>query len=105
MMVNRHRGEVEITVNGKPYVARLSLDALATLEVKLGASSLTELIERFEGNSIRSLDVLALIEAGLSSGNWDGTAADLLHADVNGGPLGAARAAAQLLVRAFGDDA
>ncbi|WP_391481911.1 gene transfer agent family protein [Nereida sp. NH-UV-3] len=104
MMVNPHRGEVEITINGKPYVARLSLGALASLETKLGASSLTKLIERFEGNSIRSSDVLALIEAGLSSGNWDGTAADLLHADVNGGPLGAARAAAQLLVRAFGDD-
>ncbi len=44
---------------------------------------------------------MALIVAGLRGGGWNGTAADLLKADIGGGPLEAARVAALLLARAF----
>jgi hypothetical protein len=45
--------------------------------------------------------VLALIVAGLRGGGWRGTAANLLAAEIEGGPLAAARVAAELLARAF----
>jgi hypothetical protein len=44
---------------------------------------------------------MALLVAGLRGGGWRGTAADLLSADLAGGPVGAARVAAELLARAF----
>ena len=44
---------------------------------------------------------MALVVAGLRGGGWEGSAADLLRADIEGGAVGAAQAAATLLVRAF----
>jgi hypothetical protein len=63
--------------------------------------SLVDLVARFEGSAFSSRDVLAVIVAGLRGGGWRGSAADLLSAEIEGGPLMAARAAAQLLARAF----
>jgi len=45
--------------------------------------------------------VLALIVAGLRGGGWRGRAADLVSAEISGGPVEAARVAGQLLARAF----
>ena len=39
--------------------------------------------------------------AGLRGGGWPVTAPDLLTAEIAGGPLGAVKAAAELLARAF----
>ena len=47
------------------------------------------------------LDVLALLVAGLRGGGWQGTAADLRTAEIQGGAIEAARVAAELLARAF----
>ena len=56
---------------------------------------------RFEEGRCSTRDVLALIVAGLRGGGWEGSAADLLRAEIAGGPMAAARAAAELLARAF----
>ena len=45
--------------------------------------------------------MLALIVAGLRGGGWKGSAGDLMQAEIAGGPVGAARVAAELLARAF----
>ena len=45
--------------------------------------------------------MLALIVAGLRGGGWQGGPGDLLGAEIEGGPVAAARAAAELLARAF----
>jgi hypothetical protein len=74
---------------------------LAELEAGLESGSLVDLVARFEGGAFSTRDVLALIVAGLRGGGWRGSAADLLSADIEGGPLAAARAAAELLARAF----
>lgn len=100
-MVNPYAGEVAVTLDGKPYIAKLTLGALAELEAALDTGSLMELAERFETHRFSSRDVLALIVAGLRGGGWQGTAADLRTVEIGGGPLAAARAAAQLLARAF----
>jgi hypothetical protein len=100
-MANPHAGEVEVVVDGLPRTAKLTLGALAELESSLGEDTLVALVRRFEGGEVSSRDVLALLVAGLRGGGWRVSAADLLAADVEGGPVGAARAAALLLARAF----
>ncbi|WP_394152563.1 gene transfer agent family protein [Loktanella salsilacus] len=100
-MVNPLAGEVSVTIDGVPHVAKLTLGALAELEAALAAESLVDLVERFEAGRYRGADVMALLVAGLRGGGWRGSAADLLSADLAGGPVGAARVAAELLARAF----
>lgn len=80
---------------------RLTLGALAELEATLETGTLVELAERFESGRFSTRDVLALIVAGLRGGGWRGSASDLLSAEIEGGPVGAARAAGMLLARAF----
>ncbi len=100
-MENPYAGEVTISLDGRAHVAKLTLGALAELEAVLGADTLMALVQRFEGGAFSSRDVLALIVAGLRGGGWQGSAADLMAVDIGGGAVGAARAAAQLLARAF----
>ena len=101
-LANPWAGEVVVRVNDRDHVCKLTLGALAELEAGLGADTLVNLVQRFETGAYSSRDVMALIVAGLRGGGWDGTAADLRTAEIAGGPVGAAQAAATLLVRAFG---
>ena len=100
-MANPWGGEVAVMLNGERHIARLTLGALAELEAALEAGSLIELVERFEAGRFSTRDVLALLVAGLRGGGWAGTAADLRTVEIGGGPREAARAAAELLARAF----
>ncbi len=100
-MANAARGEAEIVLDGRPRALRLTLGALAELEAGLESETLVELVSRFEGGRFSSRDVLALIVAGLRGGGWRGRAADLVSAEIEGGPMAAARATAELLARAF----
>ena len=100
-MANPLAGEVAVLLDGAPHVMKLTLGALAELETALDAPSLVELVERFEGGRFSTRDVLALVVAGLRGGGWSGVAGDLLKVEIGGGPVEAARAAAELLARAF----
>ena len=100
-MANPWAGEVGLIVDGERLICKLTLGALAELEASLGTGTLVELVERFEGAAFSSRDVLALIVAGLRGGGWRGTVADLLSAEIEGGPVRAAQVAAELLARAF----
>lgn len=100
-MANPYAGEVALTLDGQRHIAKLTLGALAELEVALEAGSLVDLVERFEGHRFSTRDVLALIVAGLRGGGWQGSAADLLKVEIAGGLIEAARVAAVLLARAF----
>ena len=100
-MANPFTGEVALVIDGKRQVLTLTLGALAELEAGLESGSLVDLVERFESGGFASRDVLALLVAGLRGGGWQGTARDLLQAEIEGGPMAGAKAAAQLLVRAF----
>jgi hypothetical protein len=100
-MANPYAGEVALWLDGQRHVARLTLGALAELETALETGSLIELVERFEGRRFSTRDVLALIVAGLRGGGWKGSAEDLRCAEIRGGPVEAARVAAELLARAF----
>lgn len=100
-MANPYAGEVALVIDGERRALKLTLGALAEMESALGADSLVALVERFEGGRFSTRDVLALILAGLRGGGWQGGAEALLCAEIEGGPVVAARAAAQLLARAF----
>ena len=100
-MANPWAGEVAVLLDGQRHVAKLTLGALAELEDSLGETTLLALVERFEHGRFSSRDVLALLVAGLRGGGWTGTAEDLRTVEIGGGPVGAARLAAQLLARAF----
>lgn len=100
-MANPWTGEVSLSIDGVPRRLKLTLGALAELEARLDSGTLVDLVSRFETGACSSRDVLALIVAGLRGGGWDGQPADLLRADIEGGPVAAAQAAAHLLVRAF----
>lgn len=90
-----------LTIDGQSRVARLTLGALAELEDALAEKSLIALVERFESNAFSSQDVLSLLAAGLSAAGNDVTVDALKHAHIAGGPMAAAKAAAELLARAF----
>lgn len=100
-MANPHAGEVALVVDGERHDAKLTLGALAELEARLGEDSLMSLVARFEGEALKARDVLELVAAGLRGGGWAGDVGDLLTAEIEGGPMAAARAAAELLVLAF----
>jgi hypothetical protein len=99
--MNPFAGEVAVWLDGKRHVARLTLGALAELEAALAEGGLLELVQRFESGRFSTRDVMMLVVAGLRGGGWQGRAEDLMTAEVGGGPVEAARVAAQLLARAF----
>ncbi len=98
---NPWAGEVALVLDGTAHICKLTLGALAELEASLQADTLVALVARFEAGGFSTRDVLALIVAGLRGGGWRGSARDLLCAEIEGGPVRAAEAAAELLARAF----
>ena len=67
-MVNRHRGEIEVTLEGKTYPLCLTLGTLAELETAFEAEDLVEVIERFQNGNIRTKDIITILAAGLKGG-------------------------------------
>ncbi len=100
-MTNPWAGEVALSLDGQMHNCKLTLGALAELEASLETGTLIGMVERFESGQFSTRDVLALIVAGLRGGGWQGRAADLLSVEIAGGPVEAARVAAELLARAF----
>jgi len=103
-MENPYRGEVLLVLNGVAHFLKLTLGALAELETALETDSLLDLVERFESGRFSSADLLHLLAAGLRGGGWKGELPDLLSAEIEGGPVGAARIAARLLAVSFSVD-
>lgn len=100
-MENPLRGEVALVIDGKRYVMRLTLGALAALEARLESQSLMALAERFETGQISATDLTALLTAGLLGGGHSVTEAELASAEIEGGAVGALHAGMALLARAF----
>ena len=100
-MINPMRGEVGLTIDGTERVLRLTLGALAALEARLGARSLADLVQTFEGGDMRSDDLILLLWAGLNGGGFAVSVEDVGNARVQGGPVAAAQAAGLLLRQTF----
>jgi len=59
------------------------------------------LVERFEGGQFGASDVISLLYAGLAACDWEGSEETLAAAEIDGGPMQAARMAARMLAVAF----
>lgn len=70
-MANRHRGEIEALLDGRPFKLCLTLGALAELESAFGADDMLALATRFETGRISARDCQRIIGAGLRGAGHD----------------------------------
>lgn len=101
-MVNRHRGEIEATLDGQPYTLCLTLGALAELEHAFGAEDMLALAQRFEAGRLSARDALRILAAGLRGGGHDCNEAQIAQMRADGGAAGFVDVVARLLAATFG---
>ena len=104
-MANAQRGEIAAIIDGEEKVLCLTLGALAELEARLGGGDLMGLGERFASGRVSARDLIVILGAGLRGGGNAVTDDDLARMAIEGGLVGAAGIAAQLLRATFGDAA
>jgi hypothetical protein len=103
-MQNKHRGEIEATLDGRTYRLVLTLGALAELESAFGDDDMLALAARFEKGRLSARDCAKILASGL---RWAGCA--ITEDDVNamqaeGGAAGYVDIVARLLRATFGGD-
>lgn len=103
-MVNRRRGEIEATIEGRRHVLVLTLGALAELEEAFAAEDMVALTERFAGGRLSARDITRILGAGLRGGGAEFTDGEVARARFGGGVPETARLAADLLRATFLDD-
>jgi hypothetical protein len=101
-MINRHRGEIEAVLDGKPYRLCLTLGSLAELEDAFGAEDMLALAQRFETGRLRARDAIRIIAAGLRGGGVQLTEDDIAQMQVNGSAAGFVDIVSRLLSATFG---
>ncbi len=100
-MINCHRGETALMVDGEALPMRLTLGALAELEQAFSVDSLPELGERFAGGKLSARDVTRILAAGLRGAGSSVSADQVASLSFDGGLNGAIRAAIALLDATF----
>lgn len=101
-MVNRHRGEIEATLNGQPHTLCLTLGALADLEHAFGATDMLALAERFETGRLSATDAIRIIAAGLRGGGHECDDTQVAAMQTDGGAAGYVDIVVRLLAATFG---
>ncbi len=101
-MANLRRGEIEATLGGQRHVLCLTLGALAELEQRFGERDLVGIAKRFEGASLSSRDLLAIISCGLKGGGATLSDDEIASLQSDNGLAGYLNIAARLLVATFG---
>lgn len=101
-MVNRHRGEIEATLNGQPHTLCLTLGALADLEHAFGANDMLALAERFETGRLSATDAIRIIAAGLRGGGHECDDTQVAAMQTDGGAAGYVDIVVRLLAATFG---
>ena len=100
-MVNRHRGEIEATLDGKQYRLCLTLGALAELEHAFGEDDMLAVAVRFESGRIAASDAIKMIGAGLRGAGYDIDDHAVAAMRVEGGAAGFVDIVARLLAATF----
>lgn len=101
-MINRHRGETALMVDGEALPMRLTLGALAELEQAFSVDSLPALGERFAGGRLSARDVTRILAAGLRGAGSSVSEDQVAGLAFDGGLNGAIQAAIALLDATFG---
>jgi len=104
-MSNKHRGEIEAEIGGRPRTLVLTLGALAELEAAFGASDLVALAQRFGSGHLSARDLTRIIAAGLRGAGEAVSDDEVAAMTVAGGATGYATIAAELLAATFGEPA
>ncbi|MGF1619629.1 MAG: gene transfer agent family protein [Rhodomicrobiaceae bacterium] len=104
-MPNRHRGEIEAILDGKPQRLCLTLGALAELEDAFGADDMLALAQRFETGRLSARDAMRIIAAGLRGGGSDASTDDVAQMQAEGGAAGFVDIVSRLLGATFGSAA
>ena len=102
MSVNRRRGEVAATLDGRSFRLCLTLGALAELEDAFAADDLGELVGRFSHGKLSALDMIRIIGAGLRGGGHTVSDDDVRGMQAENGATGFAAIVAELLTATFG---
>lgn len=100
-MANRHRGEIDAVLDGKPYRLCLTLGALAGLEAAFGDEDMLALATRFETGRISARDCQRIIGAGLRGAGFDVSDQAVAAMRVEGGAPGYVDIVARLLAATF----
>lgn len=101
-MANRHRGEIDAVLDGKPVTLCLTLGALAGLEAAFGDEDMLALATRFETGRISARDCQRIIGAGLRGAGNDISDQAVAAMRVEGGAAGYVDIVARLLTATFG---
>lgn len=101
-MANRHRGEIDAVLDGKPVTLCLTLGALASLEAAFGDEDMLALATRFEAGRISARDCQRIIGAGLRGAGFDVSDEAVAAMRVAGGAAGYVDIVARLLSATFG---
>lgn len=101
IVANRRRGEVVANIDGEPRILCLTLGALAELEDAFNVSNLSELGDYFSQGKFSSEDLVHIIGAGLRGGGNLYADEDVRCMSLDGGALGLAQIAADLLTATF----
>ena len=102
---NRHRGEIEVMINGERRILCLTLGALAELETAFAADNLMELAGRFAAGRLKASDMIAVLGAGLRGGGNLMSDEDVAVMNLDGGVTGMAKIVIALLNATFAPDA
>jgi hypothetical protein len=100
-MVNRHRGEVSATLDGKRYRLILTLGALAELETAFGAEDMVALAARFDSGRLKAQDCVRIIAAGLRGAGYTVEDAEVATMQTEAGAAGFVTIVADLLAATF----
>jgi hypothetical protein len=100
-MANRHRGEIDALLDGKPYRLCLTLGALANLEAAFGDEDMLALATRFERGRISARDCQRIIGAGLRGAGFDIGDQDVAAMQAEGAAAGYVDIVARLLAATF----
>ena len=100
-MVNKLRGEITASLDGKSWTLCLTLGALAELEEQLEADDLSSLAAKFSSGKLSAKHLLAIIGAGLRGGGHVVNDDEVAEMRVEGGITGYAQIAAELLRATF----
>ena len=101
-MPNPHRGEIEASLDGRPYTLCLTLGALAELEHAFGHEDMLALAERFQSGRLSARDASRIIGAGLRGAGHDIADAAVARMQADGGAAGFVDIVARLLSATFG---
>jgi hypothetical protein len=100
-MANRHRGEIDAMLDGRPRKLVLTLGALAELEAAFGADNLADLAARFSSGRLSARDLMRIVQAGLNGAGESVSEADVARMTIDGGLAGWIAVVAALLEAAF----